>query len=98
MLFRLRAGDADYLNDPSELNGMYTFFFGRLRWLRPELHIASRFDVSEALSFAIRIKSSVSMLDLGSETLPWWDQLQVAGAFELSVSPPFAAILPVVED
>jgi hypothetical protein len=92
MLFRIRAGDAVFLNDISDLSGMYPFFYGRLRWLRPELHLAGRFDVSEYLSFAVRLTSSISMLDMADPTLPWWDQLQVAGTFELSATPPLSGL------
>ena len=98
MLFRLRAGDADYLNEKSDLNGMYSFFYGRLRWLRPEFHVAGRFRVSDALSFAIRTTASLSMLDLSDATLPWWDQLKIGAAFELSASAPFAAVFRNSED
>ncbi|MEE8441209.1 MAG: hypothetical protein V3S41_05760, partial [Spirochaetia bacterium] len=95
LVFRIRAGDADYLNDISDLNAMYPFFYGRLRWLRPELHLTGRFDISEYLAFAVRITSSVSILDPADPTLPtlpWWDQLQVAGTFELSATPPFSGL------
>ncbi|MBU8914022.1 MAG: hypothetical protein KOO61_08375 [Spirochaetales bacterium] len=98
VVFRIRAGDADYLNDISDLNAMYPFFYGRLRWLRPELHLAGRFDLSEYLSFAIRATSSISILDLADATLPWWDQLQVAGTFELSATPPLSGLFRNPDD
>ncbi len=92
MVFRVRAGDGEFLSDKSDLGGMYPFFYGRLRWLRPELHLAGRFDLSEYLAFAVRVTSSVSVLDLADATLPWWDQLQVAGTFELSATPPLSGL------
>ena len=92
LVFRIRAGDADFLNDKSDLNAMYRFFYGRLRWLRPELHLAGRFDLSEYLSFAVRTTTAVSILDMADATLPWWDQLQVAGTFELSATPPLSEL------
>ena len=98
LVFRVRAGDADYLNDISDLNAMYGFFYGRLRWLRPELHLAGRFDLSEYLSFTVRATSSVSILDLADPTLPWWDQFQVAGTFELSATPPLSGLFRKPED
>lgn len=98
LVFRIRAGDADYLNDISDLNGMYPFFYGRLRWLRPELHLAGRFDVSEYLAFAVRATSSISILDLADATLPWWDQLQVAATFELSATPPLSGLFRHPDD
>lgn len=92
MVFRVRAGDADVLNDVSELNAMYPFFYGQLRWLRPEIHLSARFTVSDYLAFAIRATSSISMLDLANAALPWWDQFQVGGTFELSATPPFSGL------
>jgi hypothetical protein len=91
MLFRVRAGAVEFLNDKSDLNGMYSFFYGRMRWLRPELHIAARFDLSQSVAFAVRTTASVSMLDLSDSTLPWWDLLKVSGALELCASPPLRA-------
>ncbi len=98
LVFRIRAGDADYLNDISDLNGMYPFFYDRLRWLRPELHLAGRFDLSEYLAFALRATSSISILDLADATLPWWDQFQIAATFELSVTPPLSGLFRHPDD
>lgn len=93
LVFRIRAGDAETLNnDTSDLAAMYSFFYGRLRWLRPELHLAGRYDFSENLTAAVRLTSSISMLDLADPTLPWWDQLQIAATFELSATPPFSGL------
>jgi hypothetical protein len=98
LVFRLRAGDAIALDgDKSNLNGMYPFFYGRLRWLRPELHLAGRFDVSEYLAFTIRATSSISILDMADPTFPWWDQFQAAGTLEFSLTPPLSGLFRTEE-
>jgi hypothetical protein len=95
-VFRIRAGDVDGPEDASELNPMYSYFYGRLRWLRPELHLAFRADVSDYLSVVIRATSSVSIMDLAANisdpVLPWWDQFQAGGSVELALSPPFSGL------
>lgn len=92
-LYRIRAGRVAVQTDPSELDPMYAFFYGNLRWLRPELHLAVRVAVSDYLAFTIRALSSVSVLDLADPTLPWWDQLQAGGTVEFNLSPPFSGLL-----
>jgi hypothetical protein len=95
-VYRIRAGQVAVQTDASELNPMYTFFYGNLRWLRPELQLALRVDVSEALGFTVRAASSVSIMDLATPTfpalLPWWDQFQAGGSVELNLKPPFGAL------
>jgi len=98
LVLRLRAGDAVYEDQASDLNPMYSFFYGRLRWLRPDFHLAFRFDVSDYLAFALRSSTSISILDLADSTLPWWDQFQTGVGLEVSLSPPFSGLVRQPED
>lgn len=92
VLFRIRAGDPVFQNSIDDLAGMYTFFYGNLRWLRPEIHLATRFTLSDYFAFALRATSSVSILDIADPALPWWDQMQISGALEASLTPPFSGL------
>ena len=100
-VYRVLAGDVEVATDASELNGMYAFFYGNLRWLRPEVQLALRVDISDYLGFTVRANSSVSVMDLTNPTfpeLPWWDQLQVGGRIELNLSPPFSGLFRTEDD
>jgi hypothetical protein len=92
LLLRFRAGDLEVLNERSDLNGMYRFFYEKARWLRPEVHLAGRFDLSEYFAFALRATWSFSIVDIFDTTLPAWDQMQAAGILELCLTPPLSGL------
>ena len=79
--------------------GAYGFLYGWFRFFAPELHLAASFDVSPYLSFGIRTFASVSVadvvasiFDMGSPTLPFWDQARIGVSLELTARPPFSGL------
>jgi len=97
LVFRLRAGDAEYATAISDLNPMYAFFYGHLRWFRPDGQISFRYDVSENLSFTVRSSTSLSIWDMVDSTLPWWDQFQTGVSLELDLVPPLSGLFRTPE-
>lgn len=98
LMFRLRAGEAEFATAVTDLNPMYSFFYGRMRWLRPDFHLVFRYDVSDYLAFALRSSTSVSILDMADATLPWWDQFQTGILLDLSLTPPLSGLFRAPEE
>ena len=92
ILLRVRAGDIEVQTDRSDLRGMYAFFYGRNRFLMPEVQLGYRFPLSEYLETTIYAEYGVSILDLFDTTLPWYDQTRVEVGIRFDLIPPFSGL------
>jgi hypothetical protein len=71
---------------------MYAFFYGRNRFLMPEVQLGYRFPLSEYLETTIYAEYGVSILDLFDTTLPWYDQTRVEVGIRFDLIPPFSGL------
>jgi len=94
LVFRIRAGDLEVQSAPSDLAPMYSFFYGSLRFLMPEAHLAYRFRLSDFLKASVFADYGVSILDLfGPESiLPAYDQMRAQVGIRLELVPPFSGL------
>ena len=93
LLLRIRAGDIEVQTDRSDLRGMYSFFYGRLRFLMPEVHLGFRFPLSEFFEATLYSEYGVSILDLFDASLPWYDQMRVEFGVRFDLIPPLGGML-----
>lgn len=90
---RIVAGAAATRDEDTDLSGMYTFFYDRLRYLMPELSLGYRFAMSDALEATIHATAGVSVLDLfANDAMPWYDQTRIAVGIDLGLRPPFGGL------
>ncbi len=90
---RIVAGATATRDEDTDLSGMYTFFYDRLRYLMPELSLGYRFAMSDSLEATIHATAGVSVLDLfANAAMPWYDQTRIAVGIDLGLRPPFGGI------
>jgi hypothetical protein len=92
-LLRVRAGAAEFQSERSDLRPMYSFFYSRLRFLMPEVHVAFRFPLSEYLESTLFADYGVSVLDLTDTSLPVYDQMRVQVGIRFDLIPPYEGLL-----
>ena len=91
-VFRIPVGQVELRDEDATLTGMYSFFYGSMRYLMPELSLGYRFGMSEYLETTIHVTYGVSVLDLMDTTLPWYDQNRLAIGIDLGLIPPFGGL------
>jgi len=91
-VFRIPAGQVELPDEDADLSGMYSFFYGSMRYLMPELSVGYRFRMSDYLETAIHATYGVSVLDLLDASLPWYDQTRLAIGIDLGLIPPFGGL------
>lgn len=91
-VFRIPLGQVELRDEEADLSGMYDFFYGRARFLMPELGLGYRFLLSDYLETSVHLTYGVSLLDLFDTDLPWYDQTRLAIGIDLGVKPPLAGL------
>ncbi len=98
IVIRVPGGDVALKDEDGDLSGMWDYFYGRMRFLMPELVAAYRFTLSEYLETTLFATYGVSVLDLADPDLPWYDQMRVAAGIELGLRFPLTGLARERED